>query len=229
METKAKKPFRFYTHQNLIFLLGRKARNVLELLDGIKEVPSASIYHHTHHFLEQHEFLSPEPPNDFAYWLKHILQDEVLGEKIAGIDLRQFSSLREIRDRTIHILEEHLYKNPGAGMARAAPPGEEFHFMKAQTFIFPTQYVASNLQEFIKGLRHVSIYSIYYHMFESLLRVEEERNDFAIWLEDSLGEHQLAAQFMRLDPYTQTLDNLRATLIRLVETRLQESDNGKTA
>ena len=66
-------PFYFYTRLNLVELLGTKARNVMELLKGIKGAPDASIYYHTHHFLQQHIFLSPEPPNDFAFWTKNVL------------------------------------------------------------------------------------------------------------------------------------------------------------
>ena len=67
MVSVKKEPFKFYTRQNIIYLLGRKAHNLEELLIGIKEVPVIFIYHHTHHYLEMHEFLSPEPPNDYAY------------------------------------------------------------------------------------------------------------------------------------------------------------------
>ena len=67
-------PFHFHTRQNLIYLTGRKAKNISELLSGIKELPLSSIYFHTHHYLAQFEFLIPEPPNDFAYWIKNIFE-----------------------------------------------------------------------------------------------------------------------------------------------------------
>ena len=38
----------------------------------------------------QHQYLSPEPPNDFAYWVSNVLQEDRLGEQLAAIDLIQF-------------------------------------------------------------------------------------------------------------------------------------------
>ncbi|MCL4551193.1 MAG: DUF5752 family protein, partial [Bacteroidetes bacterium] len=80
MDNKTATGFRFYTRQNLIFLLGRRAKNLSELLAGIKAVPPMTIFQHTHHYLIQHEHISPEPPNDFAYWITSALQDKLLGE-----------------------------------------------------------------------------------------------------------------------------------------------------
>src|SRR3990170_5159138 len=94
-------PFHFHTRQNLTYLTGRIAGDLSELLTGIKEAPSAAIYYHTHHFLERHDFLSPEPPNDFAYWLTQSLQDQMLGEQVASIDLREYFTLRDIRHKII--------------------------------------------------------------------------------------------------------------------------------
>jgi hypothetical protein len=216
----AKEPFHFYTRQNLTYLTGEKARNLQELLDGIREASSATIYHHTHHYLQQHEFLSPEPPNDFAYWITNVLQDDVLGEKVASIDLRQYFTLHDIKSRIIAVIEESIHQ--GSDSHRNVPPGEEFHFMSSQTFVFPTKYLAHNLREFKECLHRVSIFSIYYHMFESRLRLQQEFGDFSFWLSTSLGEEKLAKEFMKLDPYTQTLENLRQALIRLVAKRLGE-------
>lgn len=219
MTLQAKEPFHFYTRQTLTYLTGRRASTLDELLAGIKEATEASIYHHTHHFLAQHEFLSPEPPNDFAYWITNILQDKRLGEEVASIDLREYSSLQEIRSATISVIEQ----GQTGGDRRSklhAPPGEEFHFMEAKSFVFPTRHVAHNLEEFRDCLARVSIHSIYFHVFEARLR--EGSSDFSLWLSTSLQEEALARDFLRFDPYTQTLENLRLTLIRLVEARLQK-------
>lgn len=225
-EKIAREPFRFYTRQNLIYLTGRKAKNLKELLEGIKEAPSATIYHHTHHYLQQYEFLVPEPPNDFAYWITHVLQDEILGEKIASIDLRQYYRLSDIKSKFIELIEDSIQK--GSDPYRNVPPGEEFHFMKAQTYIFPTKYIAYNLKEFRDCLKSVTIYSLYYHMFESRLRLQQEYCDFSYWLDSALGETRLAKEIMKLDPYTRTLENLRRALIEMVEKRLKEMQDGET-
>ncbi|MDI6765907.1 MAG: DUF5752 family protein [Bacteroidota bacterium] len=218
MNRIAKEPFQFLTRQNLTYLLGKKAKNLNALLAGIKEVPVSSIYQHTHHFLEQHEYLSPEPPNDFAYWITNVLQNDALGEEIAGIDLRQFSSLKDIQFRLVEIIENSIQQDPDSAN-RNVPAGEEFHFMGAQTFVFPTQYIAHDLLEFKQCLQSVSNYSIYYHMFEAPLHQQKDR--FCYWIGQSLEDEKLASAFKQLDPYTQTLDNLKHNLVRLVRVRLE--------
>lgn len=219
MNQKAKTPFHFFTRQNLTYLTAKKAKNARELMAGIQTVPAASIFHHTHHFLQQYEFLSPEPPNDFAYWLSNVLKDSVLGEKLAAIDLRQFHRMEDIRRRLLEIMKEAL--GPDGGADRNVPPGAEFNFMIAQTFVLPTKYVAKDLTEFRDCLFRISANSIYYHMFESRLRNEREISDFSIWLQESLSENKLAEAINKLDPYTQTVEGLRRKLTRLTSERLE--------
>ena len=72
---KAKEPFKFYTQLHIPELTGLKAANLQELLDLIKTVPGSVIYHHTHRFLQQHQYLSPEPRTTLligllAFWAK---------------------------------------------------------------------------------------------------------------------------------------------------------------
>jgi hypothetical protein len=223
MNIVAREPFHFYTRHTLAYLTGRRARNLTELLSGIKEATEPSIYHHTHHFLARHEFLSPEPPNDFAYWISNILQDRVLGEEVASIDLREYRTLEEIRKKTIEVIERwEAQSDPKR--SHNAPPGEEFHFVEAQTFVLPTKYIAHDLAEFKNCIERTSIHSIYFHVFEARLRDRE--SDFSLWLSTSLDEHELAMEFLKFDPYTQTLENLRQTLIRLVDARLKKENHG---
>src|SRR3989338_7521828 len=92
-------PFRFYTRLHLRELTGLKAKNLRELLSHIKTVPGSVIYHHTHHFLQQHQYLSPEPPNDFAYLVTEALNEAKLGERLASINTCEFSSIRALRDK----------------------------------------------------------------------------------------------------------------------------------
>src|SRR4030043_2133367 len=94
MLIRAQEPFQFYTRLHLSELTGLRAANVSELLALIKTVPGSCIYHHTHRFLQQHQYLSPEPPNDFAYWVSEVLGEDELGEMLASIDTVQNATLR---------------------------------------------------------------------------------------------------------------------------------------
>jgi len=216
---KAKEPFRFYTRWHLSELLGIKASNLGQLLEHIKNVPGSCIYHHTHRFLQQHQYLSPEPPNDFAYWVRGVLGDDELGERLASIDTIQYKTIRSLREKIVETIEEYLKDNPRANL-RFAREDEQFHFIKSVSFIAPTNDTATDLREFADALKKVTIDSIYFHIFEAHLRLEKGTNDFSNWLETSLQENGLAAKIARLDPYTYTLDGLRKTILKIVEKRL---------
>jgi hypothetical protein len=207
------KPFQFMNKSDLALLLGRKAKNAAELYDGLREVPAMSVYFHTHRFLQQHHYLSPEPPNDFAYWVTNVLNDDVLGEQLASIDIMQFVSVEEIRQRFLMLLEAYLRS---AETKIDCPRGEEFHFMACQTFAFPTPYVANDLREFREILDKITVNTIYYHMFDARMRPELGNNDFSIWIRDN-GNPDLARAIQLLDPYSYTLEGLRKAVIRLVE------------
>jgi hypothetical protein len=175
------------------------------------------IYYHTHHFLVQHQYLSPEPPNDFAYWATHALHEDRLGEQLAAIDLIQFRTIRALRERIVAVIEAYLN---GCKQLRTAPEGEEFHFREAVSFVVSTTHVAHNLREFADCMERIGFGSLSFHFFDARLHLERGENDFSEWCE-SLGEHELAVAIARLDPYTYTLDGLRKEVVRLVRQRLQ--------
>jgi len=204
---------------HLLGLTGFKAANLCDLLALIKEVPGSSIYHHTHRFLQQHQFFSPEPPNDFAYWIREVLGEEALAERLASIDIMEFSSIRELRDTIAHTIEMYL-KADSAVDKKFARKGEEFVFIKSMSFVAWTNYYASTLEEFADVLQKITIDSVYFHIFESRLRLGKATNDFSNWFEHALGEKELAKKIAGFDPYTLTLEDLRASLVRLIQERI---------
>jgi len=219
--TKAKEPFRFYTRLHLTELTGLRASNIEQLLNLIREVPGSCIYHHAHRFLQQHQYLSPEPPNDFAYWITEILGEDELGERLASIDTIRFSNIRSLREKIIETINGHLENSPSSKL-KFSREGEEFHFIKSVSFILPTNYVANDLKEFTDILKKITIDSIYFHIFEARLRIEKKTNDFSNWIENSVGDKKLADRISSLDPYTQTLEDLRKTLVRMIEAKITD-------
>lgn len=204
--------FYFYTKLDQTLLLGLRATTIQELLIGVRSVPDASIYFHTHRFLHQHHFLSPEPPNDFAYWVTHVLGDDALGERLWSVDTVRFDDIGGLRAKLIAVLEGHLSSRGGT---KECYEGEEFHFMAARTFVLPTAYVANDLKEFAAHLARVSINSVYFHMFDAKMRLKSGENDFSRWFR-GLGQTALANETRRLDPYSYTLEGLRQRVIALV-------------
>lgn len=218
-QIKAKEPFKFYTRLHLSELTGLRATTLGQLLELIKTVSGSCIYHHTHRFLQQHQYLSPEPPNDFAYWVADVLGEDELGEILASIDTMQYSTIRALREKIVVAVEDYLKNNPLAKL-KFARAGEEFHFIKSVSFVIPTNYVVYDLEGFIEVLKKITIDSIYFHIFEARLRLEKGTNDFSNWIENSLGDKELADEISKLDPYTRTLENLRETLIRRIEKKI---------
>jgi len=205
--------FNFHTQYHLVELLGRKARNPEELLNGIKTVPASCIYYHTHRFLQQHHYLSPEPPNDFAFWLMEILHLSSLGEEFLSVDTVSYCDLEKLRRDFVDILEDYILKD---GKNVDCIPGFEFHFLACKTLVLPLPYTAHNLPEFAQMLSKVSIRSLYFHMFEARMRLNVPDNDFSQWLK-GMGEDQLAQEISKLDPYNITLESLRRKMIGMVE------------
>ncbi|HBU69515.1 MAG TPA: hypothetical protein DEE98_03925 [Elusimicrobia bacterium] len=215
----ANAPFHFYTRLHLTESTGIRICNLNEMVAALQEVPGSCIYHHTHKFLQQHEYLSPEPPNDFAFWAKEALGDDVLSEKLSSIDIIQFKTIRALREKIVSVMKEHMSANSYAA-DRCANPGKEFWLLKSVSFIIPTSYVANNLAEFARILEKITINSIYFHIFEARLRLEKESNDFSNWIADSIGDKELADMITRLDPYTYALEDLRRTVIKLIKKRM---------
>jgi hypothetical protein len=104
------------------------------LVEHFRVVPGAVIYLHTHHFLVQHQIPSPEPPNDFAYWVTNTLLEETLGQELAAINLMRFSAIRDVGNALVSVIERHLERKT----LRTAPAGEKFHFKQSASFVVPT-------------------------------------------------------------------------------------------
>lgn len=215
----APQPFRFCARLALTFAAGRSARTLRQLADGLAAAPDAVVYHHTHHFLRQNQTVTPEPPNDFAWWVTNVLQDELLGERLAAVDTVSFPSLGALRAALIAAMEPSL---AGSLAAKEAPEGRAFHFLSAKRFSLPTAHSARDLGGFAAELKKVSLDSLYLHVFEARLRPPLLVNDFSHWLKEELGEAALADKLREMDPYTQTLEGLRARILDLVERRLAD-------
>src|SRR5690349_14405024 len=131
-------PFSFHTERRLVVLTGRKAANLEELLNHLTQVSGSCISYHTHYLYTIHAFERPRSYNEFANWVSLALQEEKLAERLAAIDLLSIVTIRDIREAIIAAIRKHL---EGADKARKSPPGEEFHFCEAKSFIMPTGLV----------------------------------------------------------------------------------------
>ncbi len=206
------KPFEFFTSVKLLEATGRTARNVEELLVALREIDEATLFNHTHHFILQHNYLTPEPPSGFASWVSEALQDPVLAENLFAVNTMDFSSLGELRTALIETIEGHLKTS---NHERNAPEGMEFHFIRAHSYTVPAGVKAATIAELGAALEKVSSNSIYHHMFEARLRLGRQQNDFSNWL-SYIGEEKVAEQISGLDPYLYSLDELRHRIVILL-------------
>jgi hypothetical protein len=211
---QASSPFHFYTRLHLRELTGLRAANLTEMLNILKEMPDSVIYYHVHRFLEEHLYLTPEPANDFAIWVTNTLGNEILGERLASIDTFSLPNIASVKQRLCDTIEDYLRNSPDS---RTSPEEEEFFFIRSNSFILPTSYVAHDLREFVEILRKVTIDSIYFHVYEARLRLQKGTNDFSIWISDALGEKELADRIASINPYVYTLENLRNRIIEQIE------------
>jgi Family of unknown function (DUF5752) len=211
------KPFYFNTSAHLLRVTKYKANILSELLDALRDCPEDSIFQHTFRTLEEHHFIRAGFSNDFAHWALAGCNEPSLAEALAGVDVREFTSVAELRERFIQILERYLHENPESGERVA---DETFYFCASDIVVLPTSFQAHNLQEFSEGMRGVSLHSIHHHFIEARLRIKLMSNDFSQWLHEDAGLTEAARSLNRIDIYTATLEDVRHQIVRIVEKAL---------
>ena len=165
----AKKQFVFNSGAHILRIGTERARNLGELLEGVRNVPDSSIFQHMFQTLADHHYIREGFSNDFAHWAFFSCNETGLAERLAGIDVREYTSIADMRQRIVQILEEYSKRNPESTGRKAL---ETFYFCSSDTVVIPTSITADNLDEFIDGLRRVSLHSIHYHFINARLRIK---------------------------------------------------------
>lgn len=214
MARPAQTPFEFKSAAHLLFIEREQASNLVELLDALRSCPDSSIFQHTFQTLEEHHFIKEGFSNDFAHWVYSDLSVVGLGEQLASLDVREFTSLSSLRTRLIQIVEDFIDQNPRARERRGESP---FYFCSSKTIVLPVQLKAGNLADFIVGLEQVSVHSIHYHFIEARLRQKLESNDFSLWLQKDLGLNRAAYRLNLIDIYTSTLEGVRRKIVQILK------------
>jgi hypothetical protein len=210
----ARAPFYFNSAAHLLRISREKTANLQELLEAVRTSSDSCIFQHTFQTLEEHHFIREGFSNDFSHWAFSACNEVGLAERLAALDVREFTSIATLRERLVHIIEDYLQKNPRAATRVAMEP---FYLMASELVVVPTPYVARNLEEFADGLRKVSIHGIYYHFIDARLRLKLNNNDFSVWLERELDMGPAADRLNRIDIYTSTLEGVRRNILRIIE------------
>ena len=210
----AEQPFQFVTASYLTRVENQRAQSIGELCDCLERASDGTIFYHTFQSLGRYHFLTEGFSNDFAQWTLAGLNQHVLAERLASIDVRNYTSIAELRADLRMILNEFRERRP---QEAEHPAFEPFYFCQALEVVRPLPWNARTLAGFRAGLERLTHASFYYHFITSRLRLQLRTNDFSNWLADSLELAQLADRINRIDIYTNTLDTARRRLIELVE------------
>src|SRR5260370_6243372 len=213
----ARTPFYFNSAAHLLRISRDKAANLQELLDAVRDCNEACIFQHTFQTLEEHHFIREGFSNDFSHWAFSACNEVGLAERLAALDVREFTSIAALRERVVNIIEGYLARTARAATRAATEP---FYLMAVDLVVVPTPYVARNLEEFADGMRKVSIHSIYYHFIDARLRIKLNNNDFSVWLDQELDLGAAADRINRIDIYTSTLEGVRRNILRTIETEI---------
>jgi hypothetical protein len=212
--TTAETPFDFFAVSSLIRIGNQSAATVKELLQGLQQCSDASIFHHTFQTLGAHHFLTENFSNDFAQWAMADANRDDLGEQLAALDVRDYVSIAAIREDLCRIVGDFCVAFPENECQAAL---ERFYFCEGVEVTVPLGLQARTLEEFRQGIERLSHDGFNFHFISSRLRLQLQTNDFSHWLADSLGLKTLAESVNHIDIYTNTLEETRAKMLRLID------------
>jgi len=213
----ARSPFYFNSASHLIRIGRERATTLGEFAEALRKCPDDVIFQHTFQTLQEHHYIREGFSNDFAHWAFAACNEVGLAERLSAIDVREFTSIKTLRETLVDTVDDYLKKNP---RARERAAFEPFYFCASDTVVIPTPFVARNLAEFIESLNRVSLHSIHYHFIDARLRLKLNSNDFSVWLEEELDMGALADKLNRIDIYTSTLQDVRRRILKILESAL---------
>ena len=147
---KAKKPFEFYTSSQLVEITSQKAGDLKEFSEILKGIDESSIFYHVHHAFREHQFAPGVYTNDFAHWVEDELGEHVLAERLANINIKDYTELGALRDKIVEILDGFLSQHPAGG---TIPAKHSFYFCRTVGIVLKTKYEAWDCGEFCSALK----------------------------------------------------------------------------
>jgi hypothetical protein len=215
----AASPFVFYGCVELRQALDKHAVDERELMDRLEEVPTGSIFYHTHGYFLRHRPITTAYGNDFARWASVEVRDQELGERLAVVDPFEFPTLEHLREELVTIVHDHLRRRPSVPRVEF---GSAFHFQQSHVVEVPLGPGVTTLADFRDGLATVDASAIYFHMVEARARLGRRSGDFAEWLRGSLDLPELADRLERIDTYMASLERVRARVLGLIDEALEQ-------
>jgi hypothetical protein len=203
---------------------GEKAQNLRELKDRLQRLDDPGImYYHFWDALLRPRFIDPEYRNDFAAWTYHNLRDRTLAERLSIINPTRYKRMDDLRLEIIDIIEERMDEPDFIHRGDADHP---FFFGRSQIVVFDTDIRIDTPEKLFDIVPRLSPSSIFYHFIDSRRRTTTGENDFSEWLW-SFGDayRELAEEIAAIDPYFNSLTELRDELAAVFSTNEKESES----
>jgi len=190
------------------------AVNLRELRDRIASCSADVLYHHFCETPLSPSFDYPDYRNDFAVWIKHKLDDDILAERLGIIDPYSFPSMEELRLVVLDIIDDRLSELTVIPWAR---PGHAFYFVEASTVVFDTGERVLHPKDLGAAIRAMTTGSIYYHFLEARRRPPQYVDDFSAWLGGFGKEWAPKMRALKQIDFTfYTLAELREELVKIL-------------
>ncbi len=235
-------PFEFMECVSIVKSTGKSARNLSELRTMIAAVSDESIFHHVYQYFLKGHIL--EYTNDFAHWAGENLEESALSERLTSIDpytgeyvdekvLAErlakeepytLESVKKVRKELIREIDDFLNEYPEP---RDVVSGNEFYFNETVNLVFPVGVKADSLAEFLVAMEHIDAGSIYYHFYESRVRLGEcVSDDFSRWIEHTLFKKKVADRIRAIDPFMHSIESIRENIKSIIEESVRADMEG---
>ena len=219
---KRVEPFEFKQCVSIVKSTGYKAMNLHELRHHISKIGDESIFHHVYQYFLKGHIL--EYTNDFAHWAGESLEERALAERLSSIDPYTFKSVKDVRRELIREIDGFLTSSP---YPRDVLRGNEFYFNETVSLVFPVGVKTRNLAEFLVAIEHIDAGSIYYHFYDSRVRLGEGLvDDFSRWIEHTLFKEKLAKRVRDIDPFMHSIECIRSHIKQIVEAYVRADMEG---
>jgi len=192
---------------------GKRAQNLRELREYLRDIESACIYYHFWGGLLRPRFDDPEYHNDFAIWVAHSLHNKPLAERLAVVDPVKFKDMEELRTELVDIIEGSLDETEFPSWASR---DDQFEFIRSQIVVFDTGNWIQEPKEFVDIIPKMSVGSIFFHFVDGRRRNENGLDDFQNWIMNFGSQFKDLRRTMEtVDPYFTPLTRLRDELSEL--------------
>ncbi len=208
-------PFEIKDCSILSISMGKHVINVKELFSQLLSVDADSIYYHFWGKSLRTSFSTPEFNNDFAQWVNDQIHDKALAEKLSILEPQNFTSIDDLRQEMLDIIQVSLENNPILMYMNAQEP---FYFLKHGMVIFSTYKFIHHPREFSDIIPNLSYGSLYFHFIDARRRTPNHRDDFSNWIALFEGFDNLVDMIINIDPFYMSLSKLNEKMLKIFTT-----------